>query len=127
VLDEDSVDEVLDRGILEVLPLTHIRGRSLHDAFVIVDEADALLRGETLALLRASLLEPLKAMEPAARPAHVFAAATLHARRCEDPCERYSSFSRSRPWASPCRVGSCGASVRRPRGALGGRRWGSVT
>jgi predicted ribonuclease YlaK len=25
--------------MLEVLPLTHIRGRSLHDAFVIVDEA----------------------------------------------------------------------------------------
>jgi hypothetical protein len=27
----------VDRGMLEVLPLTHIRGRSLHDAFVVVD------------------------------------------------------------------------------------------
>ena len=33
----EVVEEVLDRGMLEVLPLTHIRGRSLHDAFVIVD------------------------------------------------------------------------------------------
>ena len=33
------IEEVLERGLLEVLPLTHIRGRSLHDAFVIVDEA----------------------------------------------------------------------------------------
>ena len=33
------LEEVLSRGMLEVLPLTHIRGRSLHDAFVIVDEA----------------------------------------------------------------------------------------
>ena len=31
--------------MLEVLPLTHIRGRSLHDAFVIVDEAQSLERG----------------------------------------------------------------------------------
>src|SRR6185436_2576156 len=30
----DVVDEIMDRGMLEVLPLTHIRGRSLHDAFV---------------------------------------------------------------------------------------------
>ena len=29
--------QVLSRGMLEVLPLTHIRGRSLHDSFVIVD------------------------------------------------------------------------------------------
>src|SRR5690606_39136862 len=33
----EVVEEVMDRGMLEVLPLTHIRGRSLHDAFVIVD------------------------------------------------------------------------------------------
>ncbi|HSI92755.1 MAG TPA: PhoH family protein, partial [Jiangellaceae bacterium] len=37
----DVVDEVAARGMLEVLPLTHIRGRSLHDAFVIVDEAQS--------------------------------------------------------------------------------------
>ena len=45
------VDEVLDRGMLEVLPLTHIRGRSLHDAFVIVDEAQSLERGVLLTVL----------------------------------------------------------------------------
>ncbi len=48
----DSVlDEVMARGMLEVLPLTHIRGRSLHDAFVIVDEAQSLERGVLLTVL----------------------------------------------------------------------------
>jgi len=47
----DVVDEVLARGMLEVLPLTHIRGRSLHDAFVIVDEAQSLERGVLLTVL----------------------------------------------------------------------------
>ncbi len=48
---QDLVDEVLDRGMLEVLPLTHIRGRSLHDSFVIVDEAQSLERGVLLTVL----------------------------------------------------------------------------
>jgi PhoH-like ATPase len=47
----EVVDEVLDRGQLEVLPLTHIRGRSLHDAFVIVDEAQSLERNVLLTVL----------------------------------------------------------------------------
>src|SRR5690606_36963670 len=42
LVSQEVVDEVLDRGMLEVLPLTHIRGRSLHDSFVIVDEAQSL-------------------------------------------------------------------------------------
>jgi hypothetical protein len=37
--------------MLEVLPLTHIRGRSLHDAFVIVDEAQSLERNVLLTVL----------------------------------------------------------------------------
>jgi PhoH-like ATPase len=45
------VDEIVDRGMLEVLPLTHIRGRSLHDAFVIVDEAQSLERNVLLTVL----------------------------------------------------------------------------
>lgn len=45
------IEEVLARGLLEVLPLTHIRGRSLHDAFVIVDEAQSLERGVLLTVL----------------------------------------------------------------------------
>jgi PhoH-like ATPase len=48
---QDVVDEVLHRGLLEVLPLTHIRGRSLHDAFVIVDEAQSLERNVLLTVL----------------------------------------------------------------------------
>ena len=42
---------MIDRGMLEVLPLTHIRGRSLHDAFVIVDEAQSLERNVLLTVL----------------------------------------------------------------------------
>jgi PhoH-like ATPase len=45
------IEEILDRGMLEVLPLTHIRGRSLHDAFVIVDEAQSLERNVLLTVL----------------------------------------------------------------------------
>ena len=47
----EVVDEVVARGLLEVLPLTHIRGRSLHDAFVIVDEAQSLERNVLLTVL----------------------------------------------------------------------------
>lgn len=45
------IEEILDRGLIEVLPLTHIRGRSLHDSFVIVDEAQSLERGVLLTVL----------------------------------------------------------------------------
>ena len=45
------VEEVMERDMLEVLPLTHIRGRSLHDAFVIVDEAQSLERNVLLTVL----------------------------------------------------------------------------
>jgi PhoH-like ATPase len=48
---KEVLDEILDRGMLEVLPLTHIRGRSLHDAFVIVDEAQSLERNVLLTVL----------------------------------------------------------------------------
>jgi len=51
VVSQNVMDEVVDRGILEVLPLTHIRGRSLHDAFVIVDEAQSLERNVLLTVL----------------------------------------------------------------------------
>ncbi|MFC8719542.1 PhoH family protein [Kitasatospora sp. NPDC057198] len=47
----DVIEEVISRGMLEVLPLTHIRGRSLHDAFVIVDEAQSLERNVLLTVL----------------------------------------------------------------------------
>ncbi|MBX9423177.1 MULTISPECIES: PhoH family protein [Streptomyces] len=51
VASREVIEEVLGRGMLEVLPLTHIRGRSLHDAFVIVDEAQSLERNVLLTVL----------------------------------------------------------------------------
>ena len=51
LVSQEVVEEVLDRGMLEVLPLTHIRGRSLHDSFVIVDEAQSLERNVLLTVL----------------------------------------------------------------------------
>jgi len=51
VVSAPVIEEVMARGMLEVLPLTHIRGRSLHDAFVIVDEAQSLERNVLLTML----------------------------------------------------------------------------
>jgi len=51
VASAEVIDEIVDRGMLEVLPLTHIRGRSLHDTFVIVDEAQSLERNVLLTVL----------------------------------------------------------------------------
>ncbi|MEX0151152.1 PhoH family protein [Microbacterium sp. LMI1-1-1.1] len=51
VVSSNVLEEVLARGLLEVLPLTHIRGRSLHDSFVIVDEAQSLERNVLLTVL----------------------------------------------------------------------------
>nr|KGA06520.1 MAG: PhoH-like protein [actinobacterium acMicro-1] len=51
LVSQNVIDEVVERGLLEVLPLTHIRGRSLHDAFVIVDEAQSLERNVLLTVL----------------------------------------------------------------------------
>ncbi|UEJ82377.1 PhoH family protein [Brachybacterium halotolerans subsp. kimchii] len=51
MVSQNVIDEVLSRGMLEVLPLTHIRGRSLHDAFVIVDEAQSMERNVLLTML----------------------------------------------------------------------------
>jgi PhoH-like ATPase len=47
----EVIEEVVEQGMLEVLPLTHIRGRSLHDSFVIVDEAQSLERNVLLTVL----------------------------------------------------------------------------
>jgi PhoH-like ATPase len=51
ITSREVIEEVLERGMLEVMPLTHIRGRSLHDAFVIVDEAQSLERNVLLTVL----------------------------------------------------------------------------
>ena len=47
----EVIDEVMHRGLLEVLPLTHIRGRSLTESFVIIDEAQNLERPVLLTAL----------------------------------------------------------------------------
>ena len=47
----EVVEEVMARDLLEVLPLTHIRGRSLTDTFVIIDEAQNLERAVLLTAL----------------------------------------------------------------------------
>jgi phosphate starvation-inducible protein PhoH and related proteins len=39
MLDMDKVDKMLDRNIIEVAPLAFMRGRTLNDAFIILDEA----------------------------------------------------------------------------------------
>ncbi|WP_338184624.1 PhoH family protein [Jatrophihabitans sp.] len=51
LVSSEVMDEIMDRGMLEVLPLTHIRGRSLHDSFVIVDEAQSQERNVLLTVL----------------------------------------------------------------------------
>ncbi len=51
IVSANVLEEVEARGLVEVLPLTHIRGRSLHDAFVIVDEAQSLERNVLLTML----------------------------------------------------------------------------
>lgn len=45
------IDELHHRRMLEVLPLTHIRGRTLRDSFVIIDEAQNLERTVLLTAL----------------------------------------------------------------------------
>ncbi len=51
LVSENVLEEVVARGLLEVLPLTHIRGRSLHDAWVIVDEAQSLEKNVLLTVM----------------------------------------------------------------------------
>ena len=51
LVSDNVMEEVESRGLIEVLPLTHIRGRSLHDTFVIVDEAQSLERNVLVTVL----------------------------------------------------------------------------
>ncbi|QGU02453.1 PhoH-like protein [Corynebacterium kalinowskii] len=51
LVSDNVMDEIMARDLIEVLPLTHIRGRSLHDSFVIVDEAQSLERNVLLTVL----------------------------------------------------------------------------
>ena len=39
LLEKDRVDKMLEKGVIEVAPLAFMRGRTLSDAFIIMDEA----------------------------------------------------------------------------------------
>jgi phosphate starvation-inducible protein PhoH and related proteins len=39
LLEQDRVDKMLERNVIEVAPLAFMRGRTLNDAFIIMDEA----------------------------------------------------------------------------------------
>ena len=54
IVGPEVIEEVIARNLLEVLPLTHIRGRSLTDTFVIIDEAQNLERPVLLTALSAA-------------------------------------------------------------------------
>ncbi len=47
----NAIDEIVRQGLIEVLPLTYIRGRTLSDTFVIIDEAQNLERTVLLTAL----------------------------------------------------------------------------
>ena len=51
IASENVIDEILNRGLLEVLPLTYIRGRSFVDTILIIDEAQNLERNTLLTAL----------------------------------------------------------------------------
>jgi len=39
MLDPETVSRLMDRGVIEVAPLAYMRGRTLNDSFIILDEA----------------------------------------------------------------------------------------
>ena len=39
LLEQEKVDKMLERGVIEVAPLAFMRGRTLNDSFIIMDEA----------------------------------------------------------------------------------------
>lgn len=51
IASKNAIDEIVRQEIIEVLPLTHIRGRTLSDTFVIIDEAQNLERSVLLTAL----------------------------------------------------------------------------
>ena len=47
----NAIEEIVRQELIEVLPLTYIRGRTLSDSFVIIDEAQNLERSVLLTAL----------------------------------------------------------------------------
>ncbi|MBV8727425.1 MAG: PhoH family protein [Candidatus Eremiobacteraeota bacterium] len=46
ILDESVISRYIERGVIEVAPLAYMRGRTLSDAFVILDEAQNATRDQ---------------------------------------------------------------------------------
>ena len=46
--------ELVDREIVEIAPIAYLRGRSIHDAFIIADEAQNMNHHEVKTLLTRS-------------------------------------------------------------------------
>ena len=51
IASDNAIEEIVRRNLIEVLPLTYIRGRTLSDTFVIIDEAQNLERSVLLTAL----------------------------------------------------------------------------
>ena len=49
--DKATLEEYMDKGIIEIEALTYIRGRSISNAFIIIDEAQNLSLHEVKTIL----------------------------------------------------------------------------
>ncbi len=61
LLDQERVDKMLERNVIEVAPLAFMRGRTLSDAFIIMDEAQNTT-GEQMKMLLTRLGDNSKAV-----------------------------------------------------------------
>lgn len=51
ILGEEQVEKLIEKNVIEVIPLAYMRGRTLNDAFVILDEAQNTTAGQMLMFL----------------------------------------------------------------------------
>ena len=45
-LDKEAVEKMLEKEIIEIAPLAYMRGRTLNEAFIILDEAQNTTRSQ---------------------------------------------------------------------------------
>ena len=51
IITQSSIDEMMEKGTIEICPFAYIRGRSIPNSFIIVDEAQNLTRIKTKTLI----------------------------------------------------------------------------
>jgi phosphate starvation-inducible PhoH-like protein len=51
MLEAEKVEKLLERGVIEVAPIAFMRGRTLNDSFIIVDEAQNTTGEQTKMIL----------------------------------------------------------------------------